>query len=137
MSITVGMKLEPITLAPITQDQLRAYADASGDFNQIHLNEDVAKKSGLPGVIAHGMLISAFLARRATDAIFKDLDLNQFRLVKYQTRFRAMTFLGDTPIVGGSVKEWSSDEIVLDLQAKNQRGELIATGSARFQRISQ
>jgi len=134
MNIHVGMSIEPIPFSPITLEQLQNYAAASGDFNQIHLDEEVAKKSGLPGIIAHGMLISAFISTRAAQAIRQDLELNQFRLVKYQTRFRAMTFLGDTPIVGGSVNEWRSEEIVLDLQAKNQRGELIATAIARFRK---
>lgn len=40
----------------ITRDTLVRYAGASGDFNPIHYNDQVAREAGLPGVIAHGML---------------------------------------------------------------------------------
>ena len=47
----------------VTRADLRAYADASGDPNPIHLDEDVAKSVGLPDVIAHGMYTMALAAR--------------------------------------------------------------------------
>lgn len=47
----------------VTRADLRAYADASGDPNPIHLDEDIARSVGLPDVIAHGMLTMALAAR--------------------------------------------------------------------------
>jgi acyl dehydratase len=47
----------------ITRDDLRAYADASGDHNPIHQDDAVARSVGLPGVIAHGMYTLALAAR--------------------------------------------------------------------------
>ena len=44
---------------PITREDLRRYAEASGDHNPIHLSDDAAQALGLPGVVAHGMLTSA------------------------------------------------------------------------------
>lgn len=43
----------------ITREDLRRYAEASGDHNPIHLNDEAARELGLPGVVAHGMLTSA------------------------------------------------------------------------------
>ena len=47
------------------------YANASGDQNPIHQNEEFAKSVGLPDVIAHGMftmaLASRFVAQWAGD----------------------------------------------------------------------
>lgn len=43
----------------ITRDDLRRYAEASGDYNPIHLDDSAAQALGLPGVVAHGMLTSA------------------------------------------------------------------------------
>jgi len=40
----------------LTREALVRYAGASGDFNQIHYRDDVARSVGLPGVLAHGML---------------------------------------------------------------------------------
>ena len=39
------------------------YANASGDQNPIHQNEEFAKSVGLPDVIAHGMLTMALASR--------------------------------------------------------------------------
>ena len=47
----------------ITRADLVAYAEASGDHNPIHQDEDVARSVGLPGVIAHGMYTMALAAR--------------------------------------------------------------------------
>lgn len=46
---------------------LKQYADASGDQNPIHQNEEFAKSVGLPNVIAHGMLTMALVAKYVTD----------------------------------------------------------------------
>ncbi len=46
----------------ITQEQIDAYAEASGDHNPIHVDPDFARSVGLPGTIAHGMLSMAILA---------------------------------------------------------------------------
>jgi acyl dehydratase len=40
----------------VSRDSLVRYAGASGDFNPIHYRDDIAKRVGLPGVLAHGML---------------------------------------------------------------------------------
>ena len=50
-------------------DQARRYAEASGDRTPIHLDESVAKKAGLPGVIVHGLCTLAFASKAATDSL--------------------------------------------------------------------
>jgi acyl dehydratase len=47
---------------PINRDSLKLYADASGDQNPIHQDEEFAKSVGLPDVIAHGMLTMGLAA---------------------------------------------------------------------------
>ena len=51
----------------VTRADLVAYADASGDQNPIHQDDDVARSVGLPGVIAHGMFTMALAARAVED----------------------------------------------------------------------
>lgn len=53
----------------VTREDLRAYAEASGDHNPIHLDEEVAVAVGLPGVIAHGMLTLALAARYVDELV--------------------------------------------------------------------
>ena len=54
-ALEVGQELAPATFI-INRARLLQYADASGDHNPIHQNEEFAKSVGLPDVIAHGML---------------------------------------------------------------------------------
>ena len=56
------MTLDPQTYT-ITRADLVRYAEASGDHNPIHQDEEVARSVGLPGVIAHGMYTMALAAR--------------------------------------------------------------------------
>ncbi|MCW2736638.1 MaoC/PaaZ C-terminal domain-containing protein [Nocardioides sp.] len=58
--------LEPGATLPqrvftVTRADLVAYAEASGDHNPIHQDEEVALSVGLPGVIAHGMYTLALV----------------------------------------------------------------------------
>ena len=46
---------------------LNQYADASGDQNPIHQNEEFALSVGLPNVIAHGMLTMALVGKYVSD----------------------------------------------------------------------
>lgn len=50
-------------------DQARRYADASGDQNPIHVDDDAAKAVGLPGVILHGMCTMALCSRSIVDEL--------------------------------------------------------------------
>lgn len=60
--MTPGDAFEPISYA-LTRADLVAYAEASGDPNPIHQDEDVAHSVGLAGVIAHGMLTLGLAGR--------------------------------------------------------------------------
>ena len=64
--IEVGTALEEKTFY-LDREMLKAYADASGDHNPIHQNEDFAVSVGLPNVIAHGMLTMALVGKYVTD----------------------------------------------------------------------
>ena len=64
--IEVGSVLEEKVFY-IDRAMLKAYADASGDQNPIHQNEEFALSVGLPNVIAHGMLTMALVGKYVTD----------------------------------------------------------------------
>ena len=64
--IEVGALL-PERVFTINRGLLKAYADASGDQNPIHQNEEFALSVGLPNVIAHGMLTMALVGKFVTD----------------------------------------------------------------------
>ena len=62
---------EPV--ATITQeldaDQTYRYSEASGDMVKIHLDPEVAKKAGFPGIIGHGLCTLAFISRAVVDGV--------------------------------------------------------------------
>jgi acyl dehydratase len=54
---------------PVDADQPARYADAAGDHNRIHLDDEFARSVGLPGVIVHGMCTLAFASRAVRAAL--------------------------------------------------------------------
>ena len=51
----------------VDEDQPTRYAEASGDPNPIHTDENIAKMAGFPGVINHGMCTMAMAVKGAVD----------------------------------------------------------------------
>lgn len=64
--IEIGTEL-PEQVFYLDRAMLKRYADASGDQNPIHQNEEFALSVGLPNVIAHGMLTMALVGKYVSD----------------------------------------------------------------------
>ncbi|MGY4710858.1 MaoC/PaaZ C-terminal domain-containing protein [Mycolicibacterium sp. CBM1] len=76
----------------IDVDQTFRYAPASGDPMPIHLDEEVAKDAGLPGIIAHGLCTMAFTSWAVlTEVAGSDVA----RLKRFAVRFSKMVLPGD------------------------------------------
>jgi len=99
-------------------DQIAAYAEASGDHNPIHLDEEFAKSVGLPGVIAHGMLQMGILATVAAEEAGGVANLRRLSV-----RFAGMVEPGDT--VTFTAQRVGDEK--LELVATNQKGEAVLT----------
>jgi len=132
MTPRVGDPIRAVKFPPITREQIQRYAEASGDFNPIHLDDEVAKGAGLPGPIAHGMLMAGLLAERANRFIEDELKSSEYQLKEFQTRFKALTLIGDVPSVGGVIREVTDRTLVIDLHVRNQRDEIATIGTARL-----
>ena len=101
-----------------TREQIAAYADASGDHNPIHLDDDFARSVGLPGVIAHGMLQMGIAATVAAEAA-----AGPDRLRRMSVRFAGMVVPGDTVTFTAE----PARDGRLEIKAVNQRGEAVLT----------
>ena len=66
--LPIGERVLVHVTEPIDRDVLRRYADASLDFNPMHVDDDFAREAGEPGVIAHGMLTLSIVVERALSA---------------------------------------------------------------------
>jgi acyl dehydratase len=85
---------EPVAIVVqhIDEDQTFRYSPASGDPMPIHLDEEVAKDAGLPGIIAHGLCTMAFTSW----AVLTELaDSDVSRLKRFAVRFSKMVIPGD------------------------------------------
>ena len=124
--------LNPLVKPPITQEQLQRYAEASGDYNPIHLDELAAQHVGLDGVIAHGMLSMAFLGQFVNQQI---ADIPGARIEQLKVRFHNMVRLGDTLTCHGKVASQTTyvdhgQSIAIECWAQNQKGDKVTTGEA-------
>src|SRR5205807_7122596 len=104
----------------VTVEQIRQYAEASGDRNPIHLDETFARSAGLPGVIAHGMLTMAFANQMVTDWL-GDRSL----LRRLQGRFAGMVVPGDDVTCSGTVasKDGARRRLVIQRRVSDQGRE--------------
>ena len=83
----------------VTLEDIRDYAEASGDRNPLHLDHDFARSVGFAGVIAHGMLTMGHLASCLTGWLG-----DAGRLVRLRASFRAVVHPGDEIVAGGRVR---------------------------------
>lgn len=127
--VAVGDVL-PAREFPVTRKDLVRYAGASGDFNEIHWNERIAREVGLPDVIAHGNLTMALAGRVLTDWAG-----DPAALLEYGVRFTKPVVVPDDGVgavlvVEGVVKEKLEDGVVrVDLTATSDSVRVL--GQAR------
>ena len=99
--VSVGDVVGPVTV-PVARDTLVGYADASGDQNPIHQDEQFARSVGLPDVIAHGMWTMG-----ASATVVTDWAGDAGRVVEFGTRFTkpvVVPVAGNELVVQGVVK---------------------------------
>lgn len=133
LSTAPGQELTPLVKPPITLEQLRRYAMASGDGNPIHIDEEAAHRVGLDSIIAHGMLSMAFLGQFVLQQIS---DLPGAYLAQLKVRFLNMVRLDDTLTCHGFLKmsaaltEKDYEAVIIECWAQNQKGEKVTSGHA-------
>jgi acyl dehydratase len=124
-----GAALPAFSLPAVDMETLARYAEASGDHALIHLEADAARSAGFPDVIAHGLLVMAYLGR-AVNAWYPDAQLRELGC-----RFMAATLLGDRLTCGGSVVrvlETATERVVdLDVHVVDERGGWKLKGLAK------
>jgi len=112
----------------ITQQIINCYAEASRDFNPIHVNPTFAAKTPLGGTIAHGMLSLAYISQLMTE-VFGHHWGNSGKL---NVRFKNPARPGDTINIKGkitTVKKIDEDtEISCEISCTNQHNEPVVLG---------
>jgi len=128
--LSEGMSL-PEFRKVVTQEHINLYAEASRDFNPIHIDEDFAKKTPLGGTIAHGMLILAYVSQMMSAAFGRSWLAEGKLTVRFKTPARP----GDTITVSGRISKIEKSEgqtsIHCDVLCRNQNGESVITGETK------
>ena len=127
-TVQVGDELPPLQLPPVDRTTLALFAGASGDHNPIHVDIDVARRSGMPDVFAQGMMGMAWLGRLVTGWV------PQSRLRRFDARFQGITHLGNAMRCTGRVVEKLEHQgercVRIELQSVNQFGQSKIAGEA-------
>lgn len=115
--VAVGEEL-PALAKTVTREDVKAYAEASGDRNPLHQDDDVARALGFPGVIAHGMFTMAHMASCVTRWLGDAEGVTRLR-----AQFRAPVLMGETIVAGGTVRSVDADtrSAVVDLWVTLER----------------
>jgi 3-hydroxybutyryl-CoA dehydratase len=107
----------------VTQEHINLYAEASGDFNPIHIDPEFARQTPLGGTIAHGMLTLAYVSEFMTNS-FGQAWLTGGSL---SARFKAPARPGDTITVSGQVIDVQREDGILsvacDVLCRNQQDD--------------
>ena len=124
-------EVRPVVHA-VTQEQINAYADASGNHNPIHVDAAFAAGTPFRGTIAHGMLVLAFIGEMM-HAAHGDAWL---RGGKLKVRFKAPTRPGDTVTASAVVAKEGAEGVEYSVQCANQAGEALIEGRASVPPVS-
>jgi acyl dehydratase len=97
--VSVGDEI-PSLAKVVRREEVKAYADASGDQNPLHQDDAFARGVGFPGIIAHGMFSMAHLTTAITDWLGDPAALRRMKV-----QFRAVVFMDETLTAKGTVVE--------------------------------
>lgn len=111
--------LDPVTLA----DTVR-YAGASGDFNPLHYDPELARRLGFPTAIAHGMLLAGLMATAVTE-LFGPASVRRFA-----TRFRSTLEVGAAPRLQVRAEPPDAAGLVVVTAELSHAGRVVATAEA-------
>ena len=111
----------------ISETDVFAFADISGDFNPLHIDEEYARRSVFGRRIAHGILTAGIIST----VLGADIPGLGTVFVELHIKFLKPVFLGDTVTATATVMEIVNPKRVrLMVACLNQQGEDVAVGNA-------
>ena len=124
--IVIGARVKPL-VKRVTQEQMTVFTGTGR--KSIHIDLDVALKSGLPNTVAQGMMSAAYVAETLT----KFFGNGWRRGGQLSVSFISPVYPGDTITTNGVVREivpeGHSQRVVLDVWCENQAGKKVTVGT--------
>lgn len=125
--MTVADPVIPLFTSPeITRLRLAYMAVSMRDPNLVHMEDEYAKKSGLPQVIAHGTFAVAYVGSALSQAV----GIGRVRRVKVE--LTAPVFPQDIISVVYTDTQTNGDLTTARISASNQSGILVARGESTW-----
>lgn len=106
----------------VAKDQTYRYAEASGDNNPLHVDENTAKAAGFPTVILHGLCTLAFCSQAVIKQICSG---NPHLLKRLGGRFRKPVFPLDRLKIQGWFLQREGEKSTLGFEVLNQNGVIV------------
>ena len=127
-NVRVGDELQPLLKPALDRVAIARYAGASDDYNPNHVDEEYARRSGFPGVFAHGSMAMGFLGQLCSEWV------RAGQVKRLSSRFVKIIWPGDQLTCRGRVvdkrREGGEYYVDLELWVENQKGELVVKGNA-------
>ena len=113
----------------ITESLVNSFAELSGDFSPIHIDNEYAKTTTFGKRVVHGMLLASFLSR--VDGLY--LPGKHALYFTQNLEFRNPCFIGDTITVFSKVIDKSDSTKILKIESKitNQENKILLYGIGR------
>jgi acyl dehydratase len=102
--LEVGTEL-PTLARVVTRVDVKAYADAGGDQNPLHQDDEVARAAGFDGIIAHGMFTMGHMAACVVGWAGPGAQVRRI-----SATFRSPVSMGETLLAGGRVRSLDPEE---------------------------
>jgi len=128
MALNEGAQIPELRITPDKYLPHR-YAGASGDFNPIHIDDELAKAVGLPRNILHG-LYSMGLVAKANAAV---ADGDPRALKRLSVQMRGMGVPEQEIVVTGTVKSADGNRVTIDTVASQGETTLIKNAEAELE----
>ena len=112
----------------ITDADVQAFADLTGDHNPVHVDDEFAKTTRFGRRIAHGMLTASLIS----SVLANKLPGEGSVYLGQTLQFVAPVFPGDEVTARVTVKEIREDKPIVKLETicMNQRSEVVIRGEA-------
>lgn len=118
----------------VTDELVRKFAEVSGDFNPIHLDDEFAAKTRFGKRIAHGMLSGAFISA----VLGNELKGYTVVYLSQTLKFTAPVFIGDTVTTTSTITRIRDDKniVTLENECTNQNGDTLVKGESMLMIMS-
>lgn len=112
----------------ITEEVIIQYAEMSGDYNAIHLDNKFAAKTIFGRCIAHGGIATALIS----NLLGNTLPGSGCVFMRQELQYKRPLYVGDTASAEVVIREIMPEKrrILLDTTVSNQNGDVILAGTA-------